>query len=159
MEDRNSILISELKKLLRGGGAHVGLKDAVADLSFNSLGEKPHNLPYSIWQLTEHIRIAQWDMLEFSKNGDHKSPRWPEQYWPEESAPEDEKMWKTTLKQIDDDLQEFLSLLDNEDLYIEILHGNGQSILREALQIADHNAYHVAEIVVMRRLLGNWKPQ
>ncbi|RYD80998.1 MAG: DinB family protein, partial [Sphingobacteriales bacterium] len=93
MEDQNSILRNELKKLLKGGGAHVGFKDAVANLSFDALGERPHNLPYSIWQLAGHIRIAQWDMLEFSKDGNHKSPKWPDEYWPEETAPKDEEMW------------------------------------------------------------------
>ena len=157
MENQTSILVTELKKLLNGGGAHVGFKYAVANLPFNLLGEKPYNLPYSIWQLVEHIRIAQWDMLEFSKDGSHRSPKWPGEYWPEELAPKDEETWNNTLKEIDEDLKEFMALLDSSDLYVPILHGDGQSVLREALQIADHNAYHVAEIVVIRRLLGAWK--
>jgi hypothetical protein len=157
MENQTSILVTELKKLLNGGGAHVGFKDAVANLPFNLLGEKPYNLPYSIWQLVEHIRIAQWDMLEFSKDGSHQSPKWPDEYWPKELAPKDEETWNNTLKEIDEDLKEFMALLDSSDLYVPILHGDGQSILREALQIADHNAYHIAEIVVIRRLLGAWK--
>ncbi|MDQ0965700.1 hypothetical protein QFZ20_001103 [Flavobacterium sp. W4I14] len=156
MENQTSILVTELKKLLNGGGAHVGFKDAVANLPFNLLGEKPYNLPYSIWQLVEHIKIAQWDMLQFSKDGSHRSPKWPDEYWPKELAPKDEHAWNNTLKQIDADLKEFIALLDS-DLYEPIPHGDGQSILREALQIADHNAYHVAEIVVIRRLLGAWK--
>ncbi|WP_316844051.1 DinB family protein [Pedobacter psychrodurus] len=157
MENQKSILVTELKKLLNGGGAHVGFKDAVANLSFNLLGEKPHNLPYSIWQLAEHIKIAQWDMLEFSKDGSHQSPKWPDEYWPKELAPKDEETWNNTLKQIDDDLKAFIALLDSADLFEAIPHGDGQSVLREALQIADHNAYHIAEIVVIRRLLGAWK--
>lgn len=157
MENQTSILVTELKKLLNGGGAHVGFKDAVANLPFNLLGEKPYNLPYSIWQLVEHIRIAQWDMLEFSKDGSHRSPKWPDEYWPKELVPKDEHAWNNTLKQIDADLKEFIALLDSSDLYEPIAHGDGQSILREALQIADHNAYHIAEIVVIRRLLGAWK--
>ena len=157
MENQTSILVTELKKLLNGGGAHVGFKDAVANLPFNLLGEKPYNLPYSIWQLVEHIKIAQWDMLEFSKDGSHRSPKWPDEYWPKELAPKDEHAWNNTLKQIDADLNEFIALLGSSDLYEPIPHGDGQSVLREALQIADHNAYHVAEIVVIRRLLGAWK--
>ena len=157
MENQTSILVTELKKLLNGGGAHVGFKDAVANLPFNLLGEKPYNLPYSIWQLAEHIKIAQWDMLEFSKDGSHRSPKWPDEYWPKELAPKDEDAWNNTLKQIDADLKEFTALLDSSDLYVPIPHGDGQSVLREALQIADHNAYHVAEIVVIRRLLGAWR--
>lgn len=157
MDNQTSILITELKKLLNGGGAHVGFKDAVADLPFNLLGEKPHNLPYSIWQLVEHIKIAQWDMLEFSKDGSHQSPKWPDEYWPKALAPTDEAAWNNTLKQIDSNLNEFIALLDAADLFEAIPHGDGQSVLREALQIADHNAYHVAEIVVIRRLMGAWK--
>jgi uncharacterized damage-inducible protein DinB len=157
MENETAILITELKKLLNGGGAHVGFKDAVANLPFNLLGEKPNNLPYSIWQLAEHIRIAQWDMLEFSKDAAHQSPKWPDEYWPKEAAPKDEETWNNTLKQIDHNLQAFVALLESSNLYEIIPHGDGQRILTEALQIADHNAYHTAEIVVMRRLLGVWK--
>ncbi|QDW25003.1 DinB family protein [Pedobacter sp. KBS0701] len=157
MENQTSILVTELKKLLNGGGAHVGFEDAVANLPFNLLGERPYNLPYSIWQLAEHIKIAQWDMLQFSKDGSHQSPKWPDEYWPEEVAPKDENAWNNTLKQIDADLKEFNALLDCSDLYVPIPHGDGQNILREALQIADHNAYHIAEIVVIRRLLDDWK--
>jgi uncharacterized damage-inducible protein DinB len=150
------LLIKELKKVLIGGGAHVGVKDATAAIPFDLLGEKPHGLPYSIWQLVEHIRIAQRDMLEFSKDGNHKSPNWPDEYWPKENAPADKNSWDKALKQIDDDLEAFIELVEQRDLYEPISHGSGQSILREALQIADHTAYHTAEIVVIRRLLGAW---
>ncbi len=157
MEKQTQILIDELKKLLYGGGAHVGFKDAVEGLPFDALGEKPHGLPYSIWQLVSHIKIAQWDMLEFSKDGSHQSPKWPDHYWPTETAPLSEQEWDETLKAIDEDLQSFITLLDTADIFEAIQHGDGQSVLREALQIADHNAYHTAEIVVIRRLLGIWK--
>lgn len=151
------ILVSELKKLLNGGTAHVGLKDAIANLPFELLGKKPHNLPYSIWQLTDHIKIAQWDMLEFSKDGNHKSPKWPDEYWPKENAPKDIEAWEATVKQIDDDLKSFIELIESEDLFKPIPHGDGQTVLREAFQVADHNAYHIAEIIVIRRLLNAWK--
>lgn len=157
MEKQTEILIFELKKLLNGGTAHVGLKDAVADIPFESLSERPHGLPYSIWQLVSHIRIAQWDMLEFSKDGSHQSPKWPDEYWPEETAPASKEEWDNTLKEIETDLQSFIELITKNDLFEAIPHGDGQNILREALQIADHNAYHIAEIVVIRRLLNNWK--
>lgn len=150
-------LIEELKKLLNGGSAHVSLKDATSGIPFDMLSKTPHGLPYSIWQLVEHIKIAQWDMLEFCRNPEHISPQWPGEYWPVESAPNDESTWENTLKQIEDDLKSFLALIETEDLYKPIYHGSGQNILREALQIADHNAYHIAEIVVVRRLLGIWK--
>ena len=151
------ILIAELKKLLNGGTAHAGLKQAVADLPFELLGERPYQLPYSIWQLVQHIKIAQWDMLEFSKDGNHRSPKWPDEYWPKGTAPKDEAEWNETIAQMNSDLEEFISLVENEDLFAKIPHGNGQNILMEALQIADHNAYHIAEIIVIRRLLGAWK--
>jgi len=154
--ESKEILIAELKKLLHGGSAHVGFKDAVAGLPFHLLGKKPDKLPYSIWQLIEHIRIAQWDMLEFSKDGSHKSPKWPDEYWVKALAPESEEEWLESLNQISQDLSEFISLLESKDLFETIPHGAGQNILREALQIADHNAYHVAEIIVIRRLLGAW---
>lgn len=150
-------LIEELKKVLSDGGAHVGIKDATANIPFELLGERPYDLPYSIWQLVEHIRIAQWDMLEFSKDAHHQSPKWPDEYWPKNPAPKDQQTWDKTLVQIDEDLKEFIQLVETQDLYEPIAHGSGQSILRETLQIADHNAYHLAEIVVIRRLLGIWK--
>ncbi|HVS93933.1 MAG TPA: DinB family protein [Mucilaginibacter sp.] len=157
MNDKeHEILVNELLKLLNGGSAHAGFNDAVDGLPAELRGVKPDNLPYSIWQLVEHIRIAQWDMLEFSKGENHKSPDWPEGYWPKEPAPASDEAWERSLKQIGDDLDEFTALLKRGDIYKAFTHGHGQSILREALQIADHNAYHTAEIIIIRRLLGAW---
>ncbi|GGH20683.1 hypothetical protein FAZ19_09620 [Sphingobacterium alkalisoli] len=87
------ILIHELKKLLNGGTAHAGLKDALNGIPFGVLGERPYGLPYSIWQLVDHIRIAQWDMFEFSKHGNHISPKWPDEYWAKNPEPKDESEW------------------------------------------------------------------
>ncbi|MFI5159632.1 MAG: DinB family protein [Sphingobacteriales bacterium] len=151
------ILVAELIKLLKGGSAHAGIDAALKDLPKELRGARPDKLPYSIWQLVEHIRIAQWDMLEFSKHEKHESPKWPDEYWVKENAPADEATWEKSICQINGDREEFTRLLKNEDIYQPIPHGEGQSILREALQIADHNAYHVAEIIVIRRLLGAWK--
>jgi len=147
----------ERKKLIVGGGAHATLADALADIPAQYRGVKPHNLPYSIWQLAEHIRIAQWDMLEFSKDGSHQSPKWPDDYWPRESEPADDAAWDKTTEQINSDRAAFLELLKTDDIYKAIPHGNGQSILREALQVADHTSYHTSEIILLRRLLGIWK--
>jgi hypothetical protein len=154
--DRHQILIDELIKLLEGGSAHAGLDDALKDLPKDLRGTKSDRLPYSIWQLVEHIRIAQWDMLEFSKQEKHISPKWPEGYWVKDTVPADDAAWEKSIKQINDDRGEFIRLLKQEDIYQKIPHGEGQTILREALQIADHNAYHIAEIIVIRRLLGAW---
>lgn len=157
MKDEHDILIAELIKLLNGGGAHASLDDALDGLPAKLSGVKPDNLPYSIWQLVEHIRIAQWDMLKFSKDEKHESPKWPDEYWVKDVAPNDDDEWIKSLKQIRDDRNEFIDLLRSGEIYKAIPHGQGQSILREALQIADHNAYHTAEIIVIRRLLGDWK--
>lgn len=157
MADNNPILIDEIVKLLNGGTAHATLDDALKGLPANQRGEKPHGLPYSIWQLVEHIRIALWDMLEFSKDGNHQSPKWPDEYWVKEVAPAKEDAWDKSIAQIKADLQELTELVKTGDLYTPIPHGEGQTLLREALQAADHTAYHVAEIIVIRRLLGSWK--
>lgn len=157
MGDHHEILVNELIKLLNGGSAHASLEDALGDLPTKLRGIKPDNLPYSIWQLVEHIRLAQWDMLQFSQDEKHVSPQWPQGYWVKENAPENDALWEKSLKQIKNDKDEFIRLLKSVDIYTAIPYGHGQTILREALQIADHNAYHTAEIIVIRRLLGDWK--
>lgn len=157
MEDQHKIIITEVSKLLLGGSAHISLGDALKGLKPELRGIKPENMPYSIWQLVEHIRIAQWDMLQFSKDAEHKSPKWPDDYWPKETAPADEEAWKGSVSQIDNDLDEFIELLEHADIYQPIAHGDGQTILREALQLADHNSYHIGEIVAIRRSLHDWK--
>lgn len=156
MDNRNEVLIDELVKLLQDGNAHVTFNDAVAGLPADLRGVKPDRLPYSIWQLVEHIRIVQWDMLEFSRDAAHTSPNWPDEYWPDEAEPKDEATWNKALTQIDNDLEAFIDLLKTKDLYKPFPHGTGQNLLREAMQIADHTAYHTGEILAIRRLLGAW---
>jgi len=157
MPDNSQILLTEIIQLLNGGTAHAKLDDALNGLPANLRGERPHGLPYSIWQLVEHIRIAQLDMLEFSKDGNHQSPKWPDEYWPTETEPANEEAWEASIAQSKKDLNELIELVKNGNLYEPIPHGTGQTILREALQAADHTAYHVAEIIVLRRLMGAWK--
>ena len=156
MNNEHKVLVNEIVHLLQGGNAHADLKKALDGLPPNLRGVKVDKLPYTIWQLVEHIRIAQWDMLEFSKDGSHESPNWPDDYWPKELAPKDDAAWDNSLEQIESDLEELIELVKSGDIYKKIPHGDGQTILREALQAADHNAYHVAEIIVIRRLLGAW---
>jgi hypothetical protein len=156
MNNDHEILVDEIVHLLQGGNAHAGIKKALQDLPPALRSARPDKLPYSIWQLVEHIRIAQWDMLEFCKDGNHQSPEWPEGYWPKETGPESGEAWEKSVKQIDKDLNELIELVKTGDLFTKIPHGDGQTILREALQAADHAAYHVAEIIVIRRLLGAW---
>lgn len=157
MDNNEKTVISELTKLLLGGNAHISLQDALKGLRPELRGVKPTHLPYSIWQLVEHIRITQWDMLRFCKDPDHKELKWPNDYWPDEAAPAKEDLWKGALRQINDDLEEFIELMEHADIYQPLPHGQGQSILREALQIADHNSYHIGEILALRRMLGDWK--
>lgn len=159
MNNENKVIIDEVVKLLQGGSAHIGLKDALNKLPAKLRGTKPDNLPYSIWQLVEHIRIAQWDMLQFCIDANHQSPKWPDNFWPKETSPENDDAWEKSLQQIDSDLDKFIKLVKTEDIYKELPHGDGQNILREALQIADHTAYHISEIVVIRRLLKDYPPK
>ncbi len=144
--------------LLRGGGAHVKCEDVIADFPANLRGQKAANLPHSAWMLLEHMRIAQWDILEFSRNRKHKSPDWPGGYWPSSDAPSGTAQWNTSIKQFRADLKAIQDLVKNPkaDLFARIPWGDGQTILREALLVADHNAYHLGQIVDVRRLLGAW---
>jgi len=153
---------TELIALLEGGHAHATFDDAVKDFPAELRGKVPKGLPYSAWQIVEHLRIAQRDMLEFSDNakGNYKEKNWPEEYWPKEPAPSNEKAWKKTIDAIHADRKAFLKLLNDADkatLVKPFPWGKGQSLLKEALQMADHNAYHVGELIVVRRLLGAWK--
>jgi hypothetical protein len=157
MDNNNKILVNELTKLLIGGNAHVSFEDAIKGLPENLRGIKPDKLPYSIWQLVEHIRIAQWDMLRFCMDPNHQSPKWPDEYWPSETAPADDSAWNDSIEQISNDRDEFIGILEHSDVYSQIPGASGQTILLEALQIADHTSYHVAEIIAIRRLLDAWK--
>ncbi|MEO8711155.1 MAG: DinB family protein [Parafilimonas sp.] len=154
----NNILFKELESLLKKGNAHVSFNDAVKNIPFEDLGKKPGDLPYSIWQITEHIRIAQKDILHFSFKTNYTELSWPEDYWTKDTAPENEEAWKNSIKEINDDLNEFIALLKNaESIFMPLPHGSGQTLLREAVLIADHTSYHTGEIIILRRLLGNWK--
>jgi len=158
-KDPHASLRENLLELLTGGHAHATFADAVKDLPAELRGKKPANFPHSAWMILEHLRISQWDILEFSRNKNHKSPKWPEGYWPKEDAPPTDAAWKKSVDQFTTDLEEMKDLVSNPktDLFAKILWGDGQTILREALLVADHNAYHVAQIVDVRRLLGAWK--
>lgn len=158
-KNQDQELFNHLEGLLNKANAHATLDDALADISFDVLGEKPENLPYSIFQLAEHIRIAQSDILEFSRNEKHVSPKWPDGYWPAEPAPKSKADWDACLRQIKSDRKEFVSLLSGhkENLYEPFSYGDGQTLLKEALTLADHNAYHTGEIIVIRKLLNDWK--
>ncbi|SRR5579871_3168260 len=143
-------------KLLEGGSAHITFDDAVKGLPVELRGKRPKGAAHSPWEILEHIRIAQWDILEFSRDAKHVSPAWPAEYWPKTAAPPSAAAWSKSLRQIRSDLEAMRGLVSDPktDLHARIPHGDGQTVLREALLIADHNAYHVGELVTVRRLLG-----
>lgn len=153
-------LLQQLKTLLDGGQAHTGFAKAVADMPFELQGRRPQGVPYSAWQLLEHLRIAQRDILDFSDNSDgaYRELQWPADYWPANPEPPSEEAWASTLAAIEQDRASFESLLAARDLVQPFPWGTGQNLLRQALLIADHNAYHLGELVLLRRLLGAWKP-
>lgn len=152
-------LRQHLLDLLRGGNAHADFDTVVADFPSRLRGVKPPGAAHSAWQLLEHMRIAQWDILEFSRDAKHKSPQWPDGYWPKTEAPPAAAAWNNSLRSFRADLKAMAKLVADKktDLFAQIPHGTGQTILREALLIADHNAYHLGQMVLVRRLLGNWK--
>ena len=145
--------------LLDDGGAHAKFNDAVKDMPEELRGVKPDRLPHSAWMLLEHLRIAQWDILEFSRNSKHALPKWPEGYWPKTQVPPNAAAWNKSIKQFLKDLKAMQDLVANTktDLYARIPWGDSQTILRQALLLADHNAYHVAQLIDVRRLVGAWK--
>jgi hypothetical protein len=151
-------LVAELTALLAGGNAHATFEQAVADLPAPLRNQAVPGAPYTIWQLVEHIRIAQRDIVEFCLNPAHVSPEWPAGYWPDKALAVDETGWQATLIQIESDQQRFIDLLEDPatDFFAPLPHGDGQNILREALLIGDHAAYHTGEIILIRRLLGAW---
>ncbi|MCE7060003.1 DinB family protein [Dyadobacter sp. CY343] len=152
-------LVNELITLIEKGNAHVSLWDATAKLPADLRGVVPESLPYSIWQLVEHLRIAQKDILEFSVSSEYKEKEWPKDYWTPAREQVSDEEWENALNEIRDDQKQFFALLNTEtnDLFAAFPWGDGQTLLREALLIADHNSYHTAEIVVIRRLLNAWK--
>jgi hypothetical protein len=145
--------------LLAGGGAHAKFDDVIRGLPPNLRGIKPDKFPHSAWMLLEHLRLAQWDILEFSRNGKHVSPAWPQGYWPETEAPPTEEVWSKSIRQFRRDLKAMQDLVSDPktDLFVRIPWGDGQTILREALLLADHNAYHLGQLLDVRRLLGAWE--
>jgi hypothetical protein len=152
-------LRQHLLDLLRGHNAHLDFEAALADIPSKLRGVKPAGAPHTAWQLLEHMRIGQWDILEFSRDPKHKSPSWPEGYWPKTEAPPSAASWNNSLRSFRADLKGMAKLVGDKktDLVARIPHGTGQTILREALLVADHNAYHLGQIVLLRRLLGIWK--
>jgi hypothetical protein len=149
---------AHLVELLRGGGAHIGFADVLQDFPADKRGAFAAGLPHTGWQLLEHTRIAQWDILEFSRNPKHVSPEFPEGYWPKTPVPPDDGAWQKSAKAFQRDLEAMIALVKNQrsNLYAPLPWGSGQTVLREALLVADHNAYHLGQLVDLRRALKIW---
>jgi hypothetical protein len=156
--NHDQALREQLVSLLKGGQAHVHFMDAIDGFPEAKRGAFVEGLPHTGWQLLEHVRIAQWDILEFSRDAKHVSPGFPEGYWPKTPVPPDDAAWEKSVQSFQHDLQEMTKLVKNpkNNLHAAIPHGQGQSILREALLLADHNAYHLGQLVDLRRALGAW---
>jgi hypothetical protein len=149
-----------LSRSLDWSDAHATFDHAVEGIPPELRGRQPEGLPYSAWQLLEHLRLAQWDILEFCRNPEYRELKWPDDYWPVTPAPPTESAWEESVARYREDREAVKALASDPDLDLlsEIPHGSGQTYLREILLVADHNAYHVGELVAVRRLLGLWPP-
>lgn len=153
--NQDSSLREHLLYLLAGGGAHINFDDAVIDFPAALFNAKADGVPYTPWQLLEHMRIAQWDIVEFCRDAAHVSPPWPAGYWPADDREADRAAWDGSATAVRADLGRMAALVEDPatDLHAPIPHGTGQTVLREALLVADHNAYHLGALVTLRRLL------
>jgi hypothetical protein len=159
MADPYKAIRRQLVTLLSGEGAHVSFDDAIKGLPPKLRGAKAPGQPHTPWRLIEHLRIAQWDILEFSRDRKHKSPDWPEGYWPKTDALPSARDWNKSIAQFRRDLKAMQKLVldPKTDVFAPILHGQGQTVLREAVLLIDHNAYHLGQLIMLRRTLGAWE--
>ncbi len=154
-DDRDRSLREHLLYLLRGGGAHIKFEEALKDFPVALINARAAGVPFTPWQLLEHVRIALWDIVEFSRASAHVSPAWPEGYWPDRSKEATADEWRQTVEAVREETRRMEALVEDEsnDLHAPIPHGEGQTLLREALLVADHNAYHLGALVTLRRAL------
>ena len=154
-QHEDASLRKHLLYLLRGGGAHLSFDDLVNSFPPDLCNRRIEGLPYTPWQVLEHMRIAQWDILEFSRDANHISPEFPKGYWPRPEELGTPELWQKTVDEFRQNLQQMEALLEDEstDLHAKLSHGDGQTVLREAMLIADHNAYHLGVLTVMSRIL------
>jgi hypothetical protein len=154
-EDKDQALREHLLYLLRGGGAHIGFDEVLDEFPEELYNARGAGVDYTPWQLLEHLRLAQWDILEFSRNSAHASPKWPEGYWPDRALHTDAEGWRASVAAFRADLRAMEELVadPSQDLYAPIPHGTGQTLLREALLVADHNSYHLGALVMLRNSL------
>lgn len=154
----DEVLREQLLALLQGGHAHMGIEEAVKDFPAEAMNENAPNVSYTPWELLEHIRIAQWDILAFIRDPDHDSPDWPEGYWPGEGERATQEAWDETVAQIRSDRQALVDLVRNPetDLAAPLSHAPAYNVLREVLIVADHAAFHLGEFALMREVMDTW---
>jgi len=152
-------LREQVRKVIAWGDAHLDWPEALKDFPARLRGVRPPGAEHSAWELLEHVRLAQWDILEFSRDPKHVSPDFPSGYWPSSAAPPSAAAWEKSVKKFFRDRREMQKLVTSPktDLFAPIPGGSGQTVLREALLIADHNAYHLGQLILLRRLLGAWR--
>ncbi|HEX4019992.1 MAG TPA: DinB family protein [Acidobacteriaceae bacterium] len=155
----DTALRQHLLYLLKDGGAHATFDAAVKNMPHDLQGKTPKGAEHSPWELLEHLRIAQWDILEFTRNANYSAPEFPAGYWPKTAAPPDEKAWDKSVHAFHADHKALVAIVEDEstDLFALIPHGDGQTVLREVLLVADHNAYHLGQLIAVRRILGAWQ--
>jgi len=156
---QDQALRDQLTKLMQTGQAFTTLEELLANITAEDAGKTIPKLPYTLWKVIEHLRIALYDILEFSRDPNYESPAWPKGYWPAENAPANQAALDNSIEAIKAGLKEMIQLIQDSanDLFEPFAHGTGQNLLREAMLVAEHNAYHLGEILVIRRLLGIWK--
>jgi hypothetical protein len=154
-----ALLRNQLVSLLDWGDAHMRFEEAVRDFPREFMNARPPNVPYTPWHLLEHIRIAQWDILDFIRNPNYAEMEWPKEYWPDRNEQADQARWDATLEAFHSDREALKRLASDPatDLYAPIPHGQGQTILREILLVADHNAYHLGEFAILRQVMDSWR--
>ncbi len=155
---RDMALREQLLKLLQGGQAHMTLDQAVADFPPEHINRRPPHVPYSPWHLLEHLRITQRDILDFIRDPQYREPSWPDEYWPPRDQDADPAAWEHTIRAFQEDLEALEALVRDPatDLHATVPHGQGQTILREVLLVADHNAYHIGEFAILRQVMQTW---
>lgn len=156
--NQDHIVREQLLALLKGGHAYMPFEDAIAGFPIEAINQRPPHVPYTPWHLLEHMRIAQWDILEFVRNPAHRSPEWPAGYWPARDAEADEQAWNATIAAFQADLDALRALVQDPatDLYSDLPHAPGYTIMREILLVADHNAYHTGEFAILRQVMQTW---
>ncbi|MFC5270022.1 DinB family protein [Adhaeribacter terreus] len=157
--NQNQEIRNQLIKLLEGGIAYQPIEELLKDITADEAGKSISHLPYTIWQLLEHMRITLYDILEFCQNPDYQYLKWPDDYWPKEVAPADQETLDKCIAEIKTGIQTMIKLVQDpaNDLFKTFSHGEGQTLMREALLVAEHTAYHTGEVIVLRRLLGTWE--